>query len=99
MAHESIPVDIRGVDDLEKLAEEVRRTRTPRILTRADEVIAVLSPARRTIKRPPIRRKSAADIAAFLSSAGGWKDVVDTDKLRADIAESHRLPIKPRPEL
>lgn len=84
MAHGYTSIDIKSVDDLEKLAEEVRQTRIPRVLTRADEEIAVLSPIRKPAKRAPMRKKSAEDIAAFLSSAGGWRGVVDTDKLRAD---------------
>jgi len=51
------------------------------------------------LQRSPFKQKSQADIDAFLSSAGGWKDIVDTDKLKADIAASRQLPIKPRPEL
>lgn len=84
--------------DLGELAEEVRRTNRPRMLRRANEDIAVIAPVRRKTARSPLKKKSDADMAAFLSSAGGWKDV-DTERLKADIYESRRLSTKPRPEL
>ncbi len=101
MAHELTPIDISatGGPSLANVAEEVRRTNRPRLLRRADEDIAVISPVRKPAQRSPFKQKSQADIDAFLSSAGGWKDIVDTDKLKADIAASRQLPIKPRPEL
>lgn len=49
-------------------------------------------------KRSAPRKKSKADIASFLASAGGWKDV-DTDRLKEDIYESRHLSTKPRPDL
>lgn len=101
MAHESAPIDISktGVPSLAEIAEEVRRTNRPRVLRRADEDVAVISPVRKAAKRSPFKPKSQADIDAFLSSAGGWKGIVDADKLREDIDASRALPIKPRPEL
>jgi hypothetical protein len=59
---------------------------------------AVLKPV--ASKRPARRRRtiSDADYEAFLSSAGGWKDV-DTDKLVRDIYESRRQSSRPPVEL
>lgn len=101
MATEYTPIDISkgNVPDLAELAEEVHRTNRPRILRRADEDIAVIAPVRKPVRRSAIKKKSAADMEAFWSSFGGWKDVVDTDKLKADIEESRRISTKPRPEL
>lgn len=101
MASEYAPIDISqgNVPDLAELAEEVRRTNRPRVLRRADVDIAVIAPVRKPGKPSSVRKKSAADMAAFWSSFGGWADVVDTDQLKADIAESRRLSTKPRPEL
>lgn len=101
MASEYAPIDIStgNAPDLAALADEVHRTNRPRVLRRADEEIAVIVPVKKRAVRSPFRKKSQADVEAFLSSAGGWKDVVDTDKLKADIAASRRLPVKPRPDL
>ena len=84
--------------DLADLADEVHRTKRPRVLRRANEDIAVIFPIRKKPARSPLMTKSDSDMAAFLSSAGGWKDV-DTDRLKADIYESRRLSTKSRPEL
>jgi len=80
------------------LADEVRRTNRHLILKRAAEDIAVISPVKKTMKRSPIKKKSAADMDAFWSAFGAWKDV-DTERLKADNYESRRLSTKPRPEL
>lgn len=45
------------------------------------------------------REKPKADYEAFLSSAGGWKNLVDTDKLIADIYQSRRHFSRPPVEL
>ena len=90
MAHEIIPIDITNAPELRRLAEEVAKTRTPRVLRRDDEDIAVLSPAPAR-KRRSRRARTAADLEAFRSSAGGWKGIVDVDKFLNDIDESRRL--------
>jgi hypothetical protein len=51
MASEYPSVDISHDPELLKLAEEVRATNRPRILKRADEDIAVISPIRKAAKR------------------------------------------------
>lgn len=45
------------------------------------------------------RPKTEEDRDAFLTSAGSWKDIVDTDKLIEDIYESRRRSIRPRVDL
>ncbi len=103
MAHEHETIDISHNPDLLRLAEEVRASNTPRVLRRDNEDVAVVMPLSDGAKRKPtrssIKRKSPEAMAIFLSSAGGWKDLVDTDKLKEDIYESRRLSVKPRPEL
>jgi hypothetical protein len=44
MAREAAPVDISTMPDLTRLAEEVARTRQPRVLRHGDTDLAVLSP-------------------------------------------------------
>ena|SRR5436190_22716760 len=41
------------------------------------------------------RNRRNADREAFLASLGGWKDLVDTDKLVEDIYESRRISTRP----
>ncbi len=89
MVRELSPIDISAMPELIQLAEEVRSTRLPRRLRRGDEDIAVMVPAAPRPKRRMSKTPTAADIEAFLASAGSWKGV-DTDKLVADIYESRR---------
>ncbi len=100
MAVEYPAIDIGkgNAPGLAELAEEVHRTNRPRVLRRAGKDIAAIVPVRTPMKRAALRGKSDADMEAFFSSAGGWKDV-DTDRLKADMYESRRLSTKPRPEL
>jgi len=100
VGHETI--DISKNPDLLRLAEEVRRRNTSTVLRNGDEDVAVVMPVadsgKRKAPRSPFKQKSQADIDAFLASAGGWKDLVDTEQLKRDIAESRarsgRPPIK-----
>ncbi len=102
MAHERETLDISENPVLLQLVEEVRASNTPRVLRRGNEDVAIVMPlangTRRRVRKSPIRRKSPADIEAFLASAGGWKDLVDTEQLKRDIYESRersgRPPIK-----
>jgi hypothetical protein len=45
------------------------------------------------------RTKTKADYEAFGAAAGGWKGLVDTDKLIADIYERRNLSTNPPVEL
>ncbi len=89
-----IPIDISKYPELMRLAEEVRRTKTPKPLIKDDETIAVLMPAEKAAKPLQKRTKTQANYEAFKSAAGGWKDI-DTDKLLADIYEDRRRSVKP----
>ena len=98
MAREFKAIDISNTPDLLKLAEEVQASEIPYLLRRDGEDVAVLMPARRAHRRRVARSKSEADMAAFWSSFGGWKDV-DTDRLSNDIYESRRISTRPPVEL
>jgi len=82
------PIDISNLPDLLRLAEEVQITKTPRILKRDNETVAMLMPVA-AIKQKKTRAKAKADYEAFRSSAGGWKEV-DTDRLLKDIYADRR---------
>lgn len=51
MASEYAPIDISHTPELLKLAEEVQKTNRPRVLRRADEDIAVITPIAKPAKR------------------------------------------------
>ena len=90
MAKEFSPIDISNLPDLVRLAEEVAATNTPRILKRHSEDLAILMPVGAKPRHRPKPAKTKADLEAFRSAAGGWKDV-DTDRLLADIYADRRV--------
>lgn len=81
--------DISTIPELQQFVEEVRRSHEPRILRVGTEDMAILMPIEESGKR---RRKirTTEDREAFLATAGGWADLVDTNQLLADIYESRR---------
>ena len=85
-------VDVTNAPELLHLAEEVHRSNIAHVLKRGDEPLVRVVPVRRSPRR---RDGTSADHEAFLSSAGGWKGLVDTDKLVSDIYESRRLSSRP----
>ena len=97
MAKELKAIDISNAPELLRLAEEVRSSREPRVLRRASEDIAVLAPV--APRRRSSRKRTKADYEAFLASAGGWKELIDTDRFLADNYESRRLSSRPPIEL
>ncbi|MBI4493677.1 MAG: hypothetical protein HY690_12875 [Chloroflexi bacterium] len=98
MAREFKHIDVSDLPDLLHLAEEVRRTKEPRVLSRKSEEIAIIMPVKPATSRQRRRAKTRADYEAFLSAAGSWQDV-DTDKLIADIYQSRRRSSRPPVEL
>ena len=92
MAKEQSAIDISHVPELERLAEEVRETGTPRMLRRGNEVIARIVPVAPLRANLPARHraraKTQADMEAFLSAAGSWKGLVDGEQLKKDIKEA-----------
>lgn len=99
MVTESETIDISNNPDLLRVVEEMRRRNAPAVLTKGNEDVAVVTlivgMPKGAAKRPHGRRKSQADIDAFLSAAGGWKDLVDTEKLKQDLAESRAHSSRP----
>ncbi len=91
VAREPTPIDVTDTPDVLRLAEEVRRSGQPRLLRRDGEDLAVLSPVVPPGRRRRKRTKTEADREAFLSSAGGWRGLVDVDQFLQDLDESRRL--------
>jgi hypothetical protein len=84
MSHPT-PIDITTMPDLARIVEEVDATKKPRELKRENKTVDVIAPAKKK------RGKTNADYNAFLSAAGGWKDLVDTEQLKKDIYESRKI--------
>lgn len=74
-----------------------------RIFAENEAVVVEQRNGTRAVLRPVVPKKAArrprtisdADYEAFLSTAGGWKGLVDTDQLKADIAHSRRIASRP----
>jgi hypothetical protein len=91
MARVIASIDISAMPDLARLADEVARTRTPCVLRRGDEEIAVLSPARPRRRRqtrrgqlvdtsslPPVPKVTVRELAGFagkLPQPLTWEEV------------------------
>ena len=84
MTREAARIDISTMPDLARLAEEVARTRTPRVLRRGDEDLAILSPTTPKRRRRG-KRVTEEDIAASLAAAGSWKELVDGEQLKREL--------------
>jgi hypothetical protein len=99
MAEHAKPIDISGMPDLLHVVEQVRASNEPRILTRDDEQLAVIVPVGARFRGHRQTTPTEEDLEAFRSAAGGWKGVVDVDKLVEDIYESRRISSRPPVEL
>ena len=99
MAKEMRSIDISSVPDLVRIAEEVRTSGSPRFLRRNGEDMAMVIPIEQGRKHRTSHARVQPDYDAFLSTAGGWKGLVDGDKLLADIYASRELSTKPPVEL
>jgi hypothetical protein len=100
MAEHSEPIELDDASDLLRMAEEVRRSHTPRLLHHAGEDLALLVPVTHPSKTPRRgREKTAADYEAFRRAAGSWKGLIDTDELIENIYENRRISTRPLVQL
>jgi len=99
MRNEMPPIDITNTPELAELAEEVRRTKQPRVLRLAREDVAMIVPVpSKRAKKVRTWAPTKADYEAFLASAGSWADV-DTDAFLKANAESRARSTKPPVQL
>jgi hypothetical protein len=89
-------LDVTDNPAVRQIAEEVCRTHTRVVLSRAGEPIAEVRPLghRRGNKRP-----ASESVSAFLATAGAWKGLVDAEELKRQLKESrgdHRPPVELR---
>ena len=89
MAQEARHINISDLGEApawEHLIAEVRATKTPAIIRADGEDAVELRPIHPTSHRRPIAPPSPADDAVFWSAAGAWKDLVDGEQLKKDLA-------------
>ena len=82
--------DISDMPDLIRIVEAMRSSRQPQVLRRDDEDVALLVPLP---ARGKGHRVTAADHDAVLAAAGSWKDLIDAEELKEQLAAergSHR---------
>jgi len=72
-------VDVTESKELRGLAEEVATSGEECILLSDGRELAVISPAKKVVRR---RTKTRADMEAFLSSAGSWKGLIDAEEFK-----------------
>ncbi|MGA7670075.1 MAG: hypothetical protein WBW04_06615 [Nitrolancea sp.] len=94
---EAIHIDVADDPELSRLAEDVHRTRKPRVLSSSGRDLAIVLPIEDEVTAAG-RKKSPEDIAAFRESAGSWS-AIDTDQLIKDIYESRKRSKRPPIEL
>jgi hypothetical protein len=83
MAREQKAVDISNMPELVRIVEAVRSSRQAQVLRRDNEDVALVVPLPRSRKR---NRRMAADHASVLATAGSWKDLVDAEALKEQLA-------------
>lgn len=83
MAGEQKALDISDMPELVRIVEAVRSSRQPQVLRRDNEDVALVVPLPVNRKRS---RRTAADHAAVLATAGSWKDLVDPEALKEQLA-------------
>ena len=99
MTQELPPIDITSNPELARLVEEVARTQSPRRLTRGATDVAVLIPARRVGRTKRTDGDDAAERAAALATTfGAWKELVDPEQLKRELAEA-QSDDRPAPDL
>ncbi len=93
MSRHIIPIDASKLPDLLKVAEEVNTTKTPRLIKRNGEALAMLMPtgaATRTThpqKRTIWTHYNPAQVKAALKQSAGALQGVNREELLSDLAE------------
>src|SRR2546421_8973969 len=94
MSRQIIPIDASNLPDLLKVAEEVNMTKTPRLIKRNGQTLALLLPAGRGEKRKNPQQKRTIwthydpqHVRAALRDSKGALQGVNREKLVSDLAE------------
>ena len=91
------PIDLTHLSHLNdwlRLVEEVKATKTPRILKRDNETVAMLMPVGTAIKPEKKPAPTKADYEASLAAIGSWRDL-DADALIAHVYHARKAGSRP----
>jgi hypothetical protein len=91
MSRHIIPIDASKLPDLLKIAEEVNNTKTPRLIKRNDEALALLMPTGAGKRTHPHKRTiwthyDPAQVKAALKQSAGALQGVNREELLSDLA-------------
>jgi hypothetical protein len=90
MSSNLTPIDISSIPELVRLAEEVAITRKPRELIRERKTLAILIPPTATARSKKKLGSTHADVEAFRSAAGSWRDV-DVEQFKKNVSDSRKM--------
>ena len=97
MSRHIIPIDASNLPDLLKVAEEVNTTKTPRLIKRNGETLALLMPTGRIKKRRTHLQKrtiwthyNPQQVKAALRDSKGALQGVNREELLSELAEQRR---------
>ena len=97
MSRHIIPIDASNLPDLLKVAEEVNTTKTPRLIKRNGETLALLMPTGRIKKRRTHLQKRTIwthydpqRVKAALRDSKGALQGVNREELLSELAEQRR---------
>ena len=99
----SIDINSMKLPDLIRIVEEVKKTRTPRILKRESEPMAMLMPVGTAIQRSHPHKRSIwthydpKRVRAALQTSAGALQGVDRPELLRDLAEQRGQESRGRP--
>jgi hypothetical protein len=104
MSRHIVPIDASKLPDLLKVAEEVNATKTPRLIKRNGETLAMLMPAGATAKRTTHPQKrtiwthyNPAQVKAALKQSAGALQGVSREELLSDLASQREQKSTGRP--
>ena len=94
MARSLGSIDISNSSELTRLVDEMHESGVPRVLTRGDEEVAVLSPVV-PVQDYPWREVTEEDYEAFRSAAGSWTGHLDAERFIKENYERRRISSRP----
>ena len=94
MSRHIIPIDASNLPDLLKVAEEVNTTKTPRLIKRNGETLALLLPTGQKTAHPQKRdiwtHYDPQQVKAALRDSKGALQGVNREELLSELAEQRR---------
>lgn len=93
MTSDDTPIDISTDSTLLNLAEEVYRTKRPRVLRRANEDIVVIAPiqqaTRRSARKKTLETEKYPTVASLAGAAGSLPTSAHWDEIRESARDEH----------